>query len=461
MFFTQFNVGKRKLAWDMLCYDITHAKRKQHSIFLITEPYLLKSGRCPKLPPGYLSYGEKFSRGIIVAHRSLNLWFSPEFSGPDITTVKLISDSQSWYICSLYCDILKEVIHPTLDKLVNSLDVTGDAVIIGCDTNCHTPMIGSKNSNPRGLIFEEYVLSNNLCIHNIGNKPTFVRKGCETVIDATLSKNLKCDIVNWRVIDEFKFSDHLPIEFTLHVFREKEKNVLDFNKCNFEKFRENLPKKKEFVNFWSISAIEKEAEFIEKSILTAINKSCPVKRPTIYKSRWWSEELNCKKFEVKKLAKKAWLTKAEDDWNNLKSANKVYSKMIRKTKRQKWQQWCSQVQTPKNMAWLNKAISRKENQAISLLRYADGTFSRSPGDVVDLLLDQHFPDSSKHGDEPLLEVDDQLAAGKTCYAWEISSHFITKMKVKESFMSFGPDKACGLDGIKAKFLQNLNDNFIN
>ena len=229
-----------------------------------------------------------------------------------------------------------------------------------------------------------------------------------------MSKNLKCDILNWRVIDEFKFSDHLPIEFTLPVFREKEKNVLDFNKCNFEKFRENLPKKKEFVNFWSISAIEKEAEFIEKSILTAISKSCPVKRPTIYKSRWWSEELNCKKFEVKKLAKKAWHTKAEDDWNNLNSANKVYSKMIRKAKRQKWQQWCSQVQTPKNMAWLNKAISRKENQAISLLRYADGTFSRSPGDVVDLLLDQHFPDSSKHGDEPLLEVDDQLAAGKTC-----------------------------------------------
>ena len=61
-----------------------------------------------------------------------------------------------------------------------------------------------------------------------------------------------------------------------------------------------------------------------------------------------------------------------------------------------------------------------------------------------LLLDQHFPDSSKHGDEPLVEVDEQLASGKTCYAWEISSHFITKMKVKESFMSFGPDKACGI-----------------
>ena len=64
--------------------------------------------------------------------------------------------------------------------------------------------------------------------------------------------------------------------------------------------------------------------------------------------------------------------------------------MIRKAKCQKWQQWCFQIQTPKNMAWLNKAISRKENQANSLLKYAEGNFSRSPGDVVDLLLDQHL-----------------------------------------------------------------------
>ena len=129
--------------------------------------------------------------------------------------------------------------------------------------------------------------------------------------------------------------------------------------------------------------------------------------------------------------------------------------MIRKAKCQKWQQWCFQIQTPKNMAWLNKAISRKENQANSLLKYAEGNFSRSLGDAVDLLLDQHFSDSSKHGDESFVEVEEQLATGKTYYAWEISSYFIIKRKVEESFMSFGPDKACWLDDIKPIFLQNL------
>ena len=143
LLFTQFNVGKRKLAWDMLCNDMSHAKRNKYNIFLITEPYLLKNGRCPKLPPGFIANGERFSRAVIVAHSSLNLWFSSEFSDQDITTVKLISKTQSWYLCSLYCDILKDVIHPTFNKLVNSLDITGEAAIIGGDSNCHTPMIGS------------------------------------------------------------------------------------------------------------------------------------------------------------------------------------------------------------------------------------------------------------------------------------------------------------------------------
>ena len=94
MFFTQFNVGKRKLAWDMLCYDITHAKRKQHSIFLITEPYLLKSGRCPKLPPGYISYGEKFSRGII---------FETKSEGDSVKSLNVVKSGKKKLVkCRLY-----------------------------------------------------------------------------------------------------------------------------------------------------------------------------------------------------------------------------------------------------------------------------------------------------------------------------------------------------------------------
>ena len=86
-----------------------------------------------------------------------------------------------------------------------------------------------------------------LNIENIGNKNTFIRKGCETLIDVTFSKNLISEIKDWHVVTEFKFSDHLMIEFYLPVHVEKEEKTLDLNKCNFEKFRENLPQSRSFV----------------------------------------------------------------------------------------------------------------------------------------------------------------------------------------------------------------------
>ena len=146
-----------------------------------------------------------------------------------------------------------------------------------------------------------------------------------------------------------------------------EKKPLDLSRCNFEKFKENLPKTSEFVKFWSISRIEREARSIETSIEAAIKSSCPVKKPSKPKVRWWSNDLNDKKVEVKRLAIKAWSTKAIEDWENLKVANKVYTKMIRKAKRQCWQKWCSEIEFPKNIALLNKAISRKEKLYIQIL----------------------------------------------------------------------------------------------
>ena len=454
MRFCQLNIAKRKNAWDNLCQDIS--KSSKSTIFMITEPYLIsKTGKVPKLPQGYLSYGENFSRGIIIAHKSLELWFTPEFTSLDCTTCKLVIGKKSWFICSLYLDILKEVIHPTFDKLVNSCNLTGDQLIIGSDTNCHSPMFGSRSTNARGSELEEYLISADLNVENIGNKPTFIRQNCETVIDVTFSKNLtECEISDWHLVNDYKFSDHLMIEFTLNVHVKPEKKTLDLSRCNFEKFKENLPKTSEFVKFWSISRIEREARSIETSIEAAIKRSCPVKKPSKPKVRWWSNDLNDKKVEVKRLAIKAWSTKAIEDWENLKVANKVYTKMIRKAKRQCWQKWCSEIESPKNIALLNKAISRKENKTISLLKHPDGGYTRSPDEVTSILLDHHFPESGP------LTVEEIPLEGKTCYAWELSNSFITKMKVKAAFSSFGTGKA-GPDLLKPKFLQNLDDKTIN
>ena len=232
-----------------------------------------------------------------------------------------------------------------------------------------------------------------LNIENIGNKNTFIGKGCETLIDVTFSKNLISEIKDWHVVTEFKFSDHLMIEFYLPVHVEKEEKILDLNKCNFEKFKENLPQSRSFVKKWDTYSIEKETRDIESSITAAIKKSCPVKKPTKHKIKWWDNSLQRAKVEVKNLGIKAWHSKSAEDWDKFSAANKVYTKLVRKAKRQTWQKWCSDIESPQNMTWLNKAISRKENKTLSLLKYPDGSYTQSAGQVANILLDSHFPGS--------------------------------------------------------------------
>jgi hypothetical protein len=160
----------------------------------------------------------------------------------------------------------------------------------------------------------------------------------------------------------------------------------------------------------------------------------------------------------KNLGIKAWHSKSAEDWDKFSAANKVYTKLVRKAKRQTWQKWCSDIESPQNMAWLNKAISRKENKTLSLLKYPDGSYTRSAGQVANILLDSHFPGSLESDPQ---KVDEEPLDGKSCYAYELESSFITKQKVIEAFKSFGPGKASGPDNIKPRFLHNLDDNMLN
>ena len=456
--FKQLNCGKRKNCWDNLNYEMSHDKYKFKTIYLLSEPYLLRDGRCPKLPLGFQCYGERFSRTKIIAHSSLNLWYSPEFSEKDITTCILKIDKKCWFLASLYLDILLDPVHPIFDNLVNTITISGDQLIVGADTNSHSPMWFSKDCNQRGMVLEEYLMNMQINIENVGNKNTFIRKDCESLIDVTFSKNLTYDIMDWHVVSEFKFSDHLMIEFYLPVQERKEEKVLDLNKCNFDRFRKNLPQNRSFVKKWDIYSIERETSQIESSITAAIKMSCPVKKPTKHKIKWWDNSLHKVKVEVKNLGIKAWNSKTAEDWEKFSAANKAYTKLVRKAKRQTWQKWCSEIDTPQNMAWLNKAISRKENKTLSLLKYPDGRYTRSARQVANILLDSHFPGSL--GIDPQI-VDGEPNDGKTCCAWELESSFITKQKVIEAFKSFGPGKASGPDNIKPRFLHNLDDNMLN
>ena len=75
-------------------------------------------------------------------------------------------------------------------------------------------MCGHK-TNLRGSRFEDFIQDNNLQLHNVGKDFTFECKTGKSVIDKTLSRNLKLKIEDWKVCKAYNPSDYNPIKFNI------------------------------------------------------------------------------------------------------------------------------------------------------------------------------------------------------------------------------------------------------
>ena len=108
------------------------------------------------------------------------------------------------------------------------------------------------------------------------------------------------------------------------------------------------------------------------------------------------------------------------------------------------------------MSKLNKAIFRKDDQSINLLKYSDGSFSRSPEEVSNILFNTHFPGNVRPEMATEMSQTDMVCRGAN-----LKGHFITETLVQKAFESFGPLKSPGPDNIKPIVLQHLDVNMIN
>lgn len=64
-------------------------------------------------------------------------------------------------------------------------------LLSGIDANAHHFVWGSTNTNSRGISLFEFIMTSELMVANVGNKPTFQNKLRSEVLDVTLcSKQL-------------------------------------------------------------------------------------------------------------------------------------------------------------------------------------------------------------------------------------------------------------------------------
>ena len=184
-------------------------------IYFLQEPhYNVATGKVMDLNQTHHIVSAKDPRACIYAHKSLQLWESKDYTDKDIATcLWKLPDGSEIYLASVYLDITKQQVIPDiLMELMTFCQQRDKPIILAIDSNAHSTLWGSEQTNIRGEDLEEFIFNHDLTLLNQGNKPTFQTSRAASIIDITLvSPILVSKIKKWKVCDGDSFSDHRKI----------------------------------------------------------------------------------------------------------------------------------------------------------------------------------------------------------------------------------------------------------
>ena len=225
-------------------------------------------------------------RAAIVASRMLNCLYHSDYSEKDMTTISVNIDGKDTFITSVYWegDPTSSPLPEKLTELLAHVKTNNNPLVICMDSNAHSSMWGSPETDQRGQELEDLLLENDLILLNGSNTaPTFIGATSKegTHIDITaVSLNTSPKYINWHLSNEVTLSDHRLIRFNYkYTSKVRIEQPWAFKKCNWDEFRANMNKNWTNPILWTIPIIEKEVEELLSDIKSSLKKSCPKKSP--------------------------------------------------------------------------------------------------------------------------------------------------------------------------------------
>lgn len=95
-----------------------------------------------------------------------------------------------------------------------------EPIVVAGDFNAKSAHWGSRRTDHKGRVLEDWAAVLGLCIANQGSSSTLVRPQGESIIDLTWASPSAADrISDWRVMDEETLSDHLYIRMKVDITR--------------------------------------------------------------------------------------------------------------------------------------------------------------------------------------------------------------------------------------------------
>ena len=265
-------------------------------------------------------------------------------------------------------------------------------MIICTDCNSHNVHWGSTNNNDRGDELLEFILSTNMEIANIGNKPTFINAIRQEVLDITLvSLDFTYRVNNWTVLDKDMLSDHRPIQFEIHsIPKTKNEKYRNVKKTNWTRYIKSLEQ-----NLLSIDEnadLDTQTEQLNTAISKAYEKNCIPRKKNRKKITWWTNELTNLKREYKFRRAEYFRNRTEENRIARNKADAKYTKELKKTQRESWRQHCENLEHLPAVAKLHRVMKNGGMTNIGTLKKIDNTCTTNATETLNELINRLIPD---------------------------------------------------------------------
>ena len=210
----QINVQHSRTVTDNLMNLI---EQDSSDVIFMQEPYLYNNRMAGlrNSSRSYISPASTSRAAILITNNKIDAILIKQLSNSDCVLIELKYNNTKFYAASMYFDIT-EKIERELDKMEEILDFTkGNGLLIAVDSNSRSTTWHDSQTNKRGEILEEYVISRNLHIMNEeSDQTTFQGRRGSSNIDVTIvNYQLLNALQNWEISEEEFCSDLNIIKF--------------------------------------------------------------------------------------------------------------------------------------------------------------------------------------------------------------------------------------------------------
>jgi len=172
----------------------------------------------------------------------------------------------------------------------------------------------------------------------------------------------------------------------------------------------------------------------------------------------WNHELKTLRKKANKAFHTAYRTREQEDWDKHKEARRAFKRVLRKSKRESWHNFCTNLEKVHESARLYKLLGKSSDAQMGMLRLQNGEWTKTPEEEYEYLLNSEHPLPGCTTDKSLRISNTEFGKQKWIPStnWIIASEIVTDDRIKWAFDAMSIMslyKSPGEDGIFPALLE--------